>query len=346
MKDIDSRVKRTTTKAPRLADVARLASVSPSLVSRVLNSDPTLQVRSETRAAVMSAVDMLGYVPDAAARALRNAQTGLLGFALHHVNDHSYVDMVETAQAEATTRGYTIILINSDELPARRQQFRAIIQGHRVDGLLIQNGFSKSDRGLESLARPIPSVMFGGDAAEGLLTLRLDDGVAAKIATEHLIGLGHTAIAFIGADGASSTRRYDGYREALADAGLRAIPPVDGGWTSDSAHDAVRRLLGSGVPVTGLVAVTTTVALGVHSGIVAEGRRIPDEVSLVSVHDTSFARHLNPPLTVVALPIKEAGALGVSLLIDQMRERSTGEVVVADPPPALVVRESTAPPVP
>lgn len=324
--------------------MARLASVSPSLVSRVLNSDPTLQVRSETRAAVMSAVEMLGYVPDAAARALRNAKTGLLGFALHHVNDQIYVDMVESAQAEASSRGYSIILINSDELPARRQHFRSIIQGHRVDGLLIQNGFSKSDKGLETLAGAIPSVMFGGAPAEGLLTLRLDDGVAARIATEHLIELGHTAIAFIGADGASSTRRYDGYRAALADAGLPAMTPVDGGWTADSAHDAARALLASGVHVTGLVAVTTTAALGVHSGIVAEGRRIPDDISLVSVHDTSFARHLNPPLTVVALPIKEAGALGVSLLIDQMREHSTGEVVVTDPRPALIVRKSTARP--
>lgn len=334
----------TSTKAPRLADVARLAGVSPSLVSRIVNSDPTLQVRTETRAAVMSAVDMLGYVPDAAARALRNAKTGLLGFALHHVNDQIYVDMVAGAQAEATSRGYSIILINSDELPAREQHFRAIIQGHRVDGLLIQNGFSKSDKGLESMARPIPSVMFGGGAADGLLTLRLDDGVAARIATEHLIGMGHTAIAFVGADGASSARRYDGYLAALAAAGLPALPPVDGGWTSDSAHDAARRLLTSGVRITGLVAVTTTVALGVHSGIVAEGRRIPDDVSLVSVHDAAFARHLNPPLTVVALPIKEAGALGVSLLIDQMHEHSTGEVVLTDPPPALIVRASTAPP--
>lgn len=337
-------MKSTATKAPRLADVARLASVSPSLVSRVLNGDPTLQVRSETRAAVMSAVEMLGYVPDAAARALRNAKTGLLGFALHHVNDEIYVDMVSSAQAEAAGRGYSIILLNSDELPARRQHFRSIIQGHRVDGLLIQNGFSKSERGLETLASSIPSVMFGGAPAEGLLTLRLDDGVAARIATEHLIELGHTAIAFIGADGASSTRRYDGYRAALADAGLPPMPPVDGGWTSDSAHDAARRLLASGVHVTGLVAVTTTTALGVHSGIVAEGRRIPDDISLVSVHDSSFARHLNPPLTVVALPIEKAGTLGVSLLVDQMRERTAGEVVVTDPAPALVLRRSTAPP--
>jgi LacI family transcriptional regulator len=337
-------VKHTSAKAPRLADVAKLASVSPSLVSRILNNDPTLQVRSDTRASVMSAVDMLGYVPDAAARALRNAKTGLLGFALHHVNDQIYVDMVASAQNEANRRGYSIILINSDDLSARHPHFRAIVQGHRVDGLLIQSGFSKSDKGLESLALSIPSVMFGGAASDSLLTLRLDDSFAAKIATEHLISIGHTAIAFIGADGASSSRRYDGYLAALADAGLPAMPPVDGGWTSDSAHDAARRLLSSGVHVTGLIAVTTTVALGIHSGIVAEGRRIPQDISLVSVHDTSFARHLNPPLTVVALPIMNAGALGVSLLIDQMRERTTGEVVLTDPPPTLILRESTASP--
>src|SRR5699024_12404365 len=110
---------------------------------------PTLRARDETRAAVMSAVEMLDYVPDVAARALRNAQTGLLGFALHHVNDPIYAEMVDSAQAEATKCGYSIILMNTAELAERGDHFRAIVQGHRVDGLLIQSGFGPGEEALE-----------------------------------------------------------------------------------------------------------------------------------------------------------------------------------------------------
>ncbi|HET8589397.1 MAG TPA: substrate-binding domain-containing protein, partial [Nakamurella sp.] len=274
------------------------------------------------------------------ARALRNAQTGLLGFALHHVNDPIYAEMVECAQAEATGRGYSIILMDTAELAERGEHFRAIVQAHRVDGLLIQSGFGRGEESLREIARSIPSVAFGG-AVEGIRTVRLDDEAAARIATEHLLESGHTAIAFVGADGVSSTRRYEGYLKALAAAGLPALPSIDGGWTSDEAHDATVQLLASGTPVTGIVVVTTTTALGVHSGIIAAGRRIPDDVSLISVHDTWFARHLNPPLTVVSLPMDRAGTLGVSMLIEQIQESSAGEVVVTDPPPTLIVRGST-----
>ena len=328
-------------KTPRLVDVARLAGVSPSLVSRVLNADPTLRTRDETRSEVISAARMLNYVPDVAARALRNAQTGLLGFALHHVNDPIYAEMVDCAQAEATRQGYSIILMNTAELAERGDHFRAIVQGHRVDGLLIQSGFGKGEEILAEIARSIPSVVFGAPI-DGIRTVRLDDVVAARMATEHLIKSGHTAIAFVGADGVSSARRYDGYLQALAAAGLPALPSIDGGWTSDEAHEATLRLLASGTPVTGIVVVSTTTALGVHSGIAAAGRRIPDDVSLVSVHDTWFARHLNPALTTVAMPMDRVGTFGVSMLIDQIREPSAGEFVVRDPPPVLVVRDSTA----
>jgi LacI family transcriptional regulator len=283
---------------------------------------------------------MLDYVPDVAARALRNSQTGLLGFALHHVNDPIYAEMVECAQAEATKRGYSIILMDTGELAERREHFRTIVQAHRVDGLLIQSGFGRGEEPLREIARSIPSVAFGG-AVGGIRTVRLDDGAAARIATEHLLQSGHTAIAFVGADGVSSTRRYDGYLKALAVAGLPALPSIDGGWTSDEAHVATLRLLASGMPVTGIVVVTTTTALGVHSGIVAAGRRIPDDVSLVSVHDAWFARHLNPPLTVVSLPMGRAGTVGVSMLIEQIHGSAAGEVVVTDPAPALIVRGST-----
>src|SRR5699024_12633932 len=117
-------------------------------------------------------------------------------------------------------------------------------------------------------------------------------------------------------------RRYEGYLAALAAADQPALPPINGGWTSDSAHDATIRLLNSRTPVTGIVAVTTTTALGVHSGIVEASQRIADDISMISVHDTWFDRHLNPPLSEVSLPLYQVGISGVWMLIGHIRKPS------------------------
>lgn len=335
-------------RAPRLAEVAKLAGVSGGLVSRIVNHDPTLRVRPETRARVLAAVEMLNYKPHMSARALRNAQTGLLGFALHHANDPIYVELVDQAQAAAAKHNYSLFLLNTAELIERGEAFREIIHGHRVDGLLIQLGVGSEEGPLRELARAVPSVVFGADPADDIRTIRLDDFNAARIATEHLLEAGHRSIAYIGGDGTSSQRRHGGYHAALTGAGLPALPPVNGGWMPDDAHQATVGLLRSQPDITAIVAVTTTTALGVHSGMIGAGMRIPDDVSLISVHDTWFAPHLNPPLSVVALPLADLGRRALEMLVEQVTEAepSTGETVVEEPSPELILRASTGAPRP
>lgn len=331
-------------RSARLTDVAKLSGVSPGLVSRIVNEDPKLRVREETRQRVVEAIKLLNYTPHVSARALRSSQTGLLGFTLHNVNDPVYTGMVNAAQAAATRLNYSLMLLDITELAERREAFRELVHGRRVDGLLIQSGFESGDFELQELARALPSVVFNADPIPDLRTIRLDDGEAARVATSHLIALGHTSIAFVGADGTSSGRRFGGYVAAMTAAGLLPLPQLPGGWDSDDSHNAVLGYFASGGPATAFVVVTTTTALGVSSGVLAAGKRIPEDVSLVSIHDTWFARHLNPPLTTVALPLTQLGELAVPMLIDLFSASSTGETVVADPAPRLIERRSTAPP--
>lgn len=333
----------TQKSTPRLSEVAKLAQVSPGLVSRVLN-DPTLKIRPETRERVLAAIEMLQYTPHASARALRSSQTGLLGFALHHVNDPIYAQMVDTAQKAAAERDYSIVLLNAGELVGRPEAFRELIRGHRVDGLLIQSGFSADSRPLQDLAQSVPSLVFNANSADGLRTLRLDDTTAAAIATRHLIDLGHTDIAFVGAEGASSDRRYQGYLDALEASGLSPHPMIVGGWDADSAREMTTRYLASGGRATGLVVVTTTSALGVHAGVTSSGLSIPGDVSIISIHDTWFAPHLNPALTVVALPLAEVGRLAVEILAEQIASPHFGETVLDEPAPRIIERASVGPP--
>ena len=337
-------MRNTSGKTPRLPEVAKLAEVSPGLVSRILNEDPNLKVRPETRERVMAAIEMLQYSPHASARALRSSHTGLLGFALHHVNDPIYAEMIESAQTAAAERQYSIVMLNTDALAKNDDTVRSLVRGHRVDGLLIQSGYSAEGRGLQDLAAAIPTLVFNASAADGLRTLRLDDTAAASLATRHLMEAGHTRIVFVGAQGGSSDRRYEGYLDALAQEGLMPQRAIVGSWDADGARNAVTRYFADGGEATGIVAVTTTSALGVHAGVVAAGYSIPEHVSIVGIHDTWFAAHLNPALTTVALPLADVGSRAVELLLDQIRRPTEGETVLAEPMPALVERASVGPP--
>ncbi|MGB3376531.1 MAG: LacI family DNA-binding transcriptional regulator [Microbacterium sp.] len=330
-------------KNARLAEVAKLAGVSPGLVSRLLNEDPKLKVRPETKSRVMAAIEMLQYTPDAAARALRSSQTGLLGFALYHVTDPIYAQMVGSAEAAASAAGYSLMLLNAGEFVAQPATFRRLVHGRRVDGLLVQGGYAEDVAALND-ARSVPSVLFNADALAGFRTVRLDDTAASALATGHLIELGHTSIAFVGAEGSSSDRRYQGYVAAMTDAGLAPHPLIAGGWDASPARAVTERYLASGGNATALVVVSTTSALGVHAGVIASGRSIPRDVSVVSIHDTWFAEHLSPGLTVAATPLGDLGRRAVEVLVDQIRSPQEGEIVVSEPAPQLIWRGSSAPP--
>jgi LacI family transcriptional regulator len=233
--------------------------------------------------------------------------------------------------------------MNIGELADRREAFREIVLGHRVDGLLIHGGHGVDESGLRELARGLPSVMFNTDPGPGLRTIRFDDAAAAASATQHLIELGHEAVMYLGDTGPTSQRRYGGYRDAMSHAGLPSYPLVASGLSPDESHEATVQLLRSGIAVTAFVVVSTTAALGVHSGILAAGRRIPDDISLISVHDVWFARHLNPPLSAVSLPVGHLGSLAVSILIEQVTAPNEGDTVINDPPPQVLARRSTGP---
>lgn len=331
-------------RGARLSDVAKVAEVSPGLVSRIVNEDPTLKVRDATRERVLEAVEMLQYTPHASARALRSSRTGLLGFALHRVNDPIYAQLVDSAQAAATARGYSVVLLSAEDLMGRPNAHRALVRGHRVDGLLIQSGFSSVDAQLQDVAREVPSLVFNADETPGLRTLRLDDAAAARTATRHLMDLGHARIAFVGAEGATSRRRFQGYAEALVGGGLAPLPMISGGWEAESARAEITSYLAAGGDATGLVVASSTSALGVHAGVLAAGRAVPQEISVVSIHDTWFAEHLTPSLTVVQLPLADIGSTAVDLLVEQIGETTEGETLLDDTAPRLIRRDSSAAP--
>ncbi len=322
--------------------------MSPAVVSRVFHGDATLRLKPETRAAVVRAIEVLGYTPDTAAQGLRNARTRTIGLVLDQVTSPMLTELVAEAQRAALAAGYVIILVDAAEVEEGLARVRAMIAANRIDGLLLQVGFGPGAEKVLGLAAAVPSILFNEPGTKGLSSVQLDDEAAVRLATGHLIELGHRRLAFVSARASStSDRRRDAFlleaRTAPHKVNATIVPSI--GWTPQQSHDAVLRLLNrKGARPTGLVAVNTVTALGVMSGVAAAGLSVPRDVSVIAIHDTWFAPHLNPPLTTVRLPLQALGRTIVEQLIARLNGADVAHVKINNPPPELLRRNSTGAP--
>lgn len=335
-------------RAARITDVAALAGVSPSLVSRLLNDDPNLSVRPETREQVLAAVRELGYVARSAAASLRRDRTDAFGLVLDRVTNPVFSDLVHGAEQAAREVGCGLLILDAEEVARDPAFLTDVVRSRRVDGLLLQGGHGPGGDLAARWGPEIPSVVVnspGDDVASGV---SLEDEAATRLATRHLLDLGHREIAFVGGSpGVASDRRRRGYEAGLHAAGLAVRPDLvlAGGWQAEDGRRAVTSGR-STPPATAYVVATSVAALGVLSGLAQRGLRVPEDVSVVGVHDPWFAPYLTPALTTVALPLAELGRQSVLQLLEHLRSGKPAERVVTDPPPRLVVRASTAPPHP
>lgn len=330
-----------------ITDVARAAGVTPAVVSRVLNADPTLKVRAETRERVLAAARDLDYTPSHAARALRRSRSGALGLAVHDLGNPVYTEILAGAQKAASDAGYVLLLADIDGLASGDQTFRDVLHGGAIDGLLLQRAGTAADRTVtrEASSR-IPTVLLN-DRSTHLASVALDDAGGARVATQHLIDLGHTRIGHLSVGGTGrSGARVRGWRQALSAAGLAAEPRwlLDGGHNVELGYEGMRRLLAAPNRPSGVVVANVIAAVGALTAARDAGVAVPGEMSLVAMHDVTYAAHLTPPLTTVAMPLREIGSTAVALLLEQFDGGAPRHVVVRDPAPKLVRRGSTAAP--
>ncbi len=327
----------------RLRDVAELAGVSPGLVSRLLNGDESLTVREETRDAVMRAVAELGYVANSAASSLRRSRTDTIGLALDHVTNPLFRELVRGAQQAATKRGSALLLLDVEDLTNDPHPFTALINARRIDGLLLQGGYS-DDAVPASYSSQLPTVIVNSPGDGTAAGVSLQDSLAAEIATAHVLDLGHRNVAFIaGADGPATEARYLGFRTAFVERNLVESPDLyeAGGWDARDGFEATVRLLERGQRPTAYVVANAVSAMGTLRALAAAGIDVPGDASVVAVHDPWFAEMMTPPLTTVSLPLYELGRASVNVLLDQISGEAPQDLIIADPPPQLITRGST-----
>lgn len=340
--------KRTkAARPPTLRDVAAYAKVDPSVVSRVLNDDPRQTVTAETKERILAGVKKLGYTPNVMARGLRLARTWTIGLVLPDLTNPVYGQMVQGAQERAHSSGYEIVLGSSvgDEQAIEASFARLLSQG-RVDGLLVASATAEDDVIRDVAAASAPVVVLNRRVEGVESSVIADDAAGARLATQHVIGLGHTRLGHIGGPARfdTSIRRREGFERAARD-GNAQLAAVRAGtsYDSEAGYGAALELFRDHPDVTAVFAANVVIALGAIRAALESGRSIPADLSVVALHDMQLAAFTQPPLTTVALPLAEVGAAAVDLLLEKIDGKS-GKARVIGTPPELVLRGSSAPP--
>jgi DNA-binding LacI/PurR family transcriptional regulator len=305
-------------------DVARLAGVSIKTVSNVVNDYP--HIRPETRDRVNSAIDKLGYRPNLIARGLRSGRTGVISLIIPDLRNAYFAELADVVMRAADAQGLSVIIEQSG---ADREREIGLLGGERkqkVDGILYSALALGDDDAhiLNDVTTPI--VLLGERIFHGPtdhVTMRNTEG--ARAATEHLIELGRTRIAVVGAHRGevigSAGLRLAGYREALTEAGIayddNLVGEV-GGWYRSGGAQAMRRLLDSGAKFDGLVAFNDSMALGAMRVMQEAGLRIPDDVAVIGYDDIDETRYTLPTLSTIDPGKEEIAEVAVRFLVERI----------------------------
>ncbi|MFE9449033.1 LacI family DNA-binding transcriptional regulator [Streptomyces sp. NPDC006739] len=332
---------------PVMDDVARLAGVSKQTVSRVLNENPA--VRPETRDAVLEAMRTLGYRPSRSARSLASGRTRMLGVISFDAARYGPASILTAINGAAQEAGYllsSIALDTADRDTVVRAADRLSAEG--ADGVIAIAPQRWVGAALAEARLDTPMVVLESDLGDGTPWVTADSATGARLATEHLLGLGHATVRHIaGPPGwASADRRLESWRSTLRAAGAAVPAPLTGDWSADSGYELGRRMA-EDPEVTAVFASNDQMALGVLRACHEAGRRVPEDVSVVGYDDIPEAAHLLPPLTTVRTDFAEIGRSALRLLL----ARIDGAPVAAAPrlvsvPVELIVRRSTARPLP
>ena len=325
-----------------ISDVARRAGVSTVTVSRVINGGSN--VKPATRDKVQQAIEEMHYLPNVAARSLRSKRTYTLALLVPDITNSFWTTVARGIEDEAQNGGYSVLLCNTDEDPAKQLRYQDVIISQRVDGVII-TPYDSDARNLARLRdRKIPIVVIdrridGWDVD----TVSSDSVAGAQTLVKHLIGLGHQRIAVISGPSSTSTAhdRVTGYRIALVEAGI----PIDAGliklgeFKALSGEELTYQLLAETPRPTAIFAANNAIAIGVIKAAEKRGLRIPQDLALVCFDDLPNLSLVLPFLTVVVQPAYEIGVRAAQLLLSRIEGQAVQPRHVSLPT-RLIVRYS------
>lgn len=328
-----------------MADIARLAGVHVSTVSRALSGSPLVEPRM--RGKILALAERRGYVVNRAARSLRTSRTHTLTVAipLAHERGQALTDPFFTAMLghladEITRRGFALHL--EKILPPMDDWLQKLIAARRSDGIIVIGQSTQHAVLEQAAAKYAPLVVWGGHVAKQRYCVVGTDNVnGGRMATEHLLKSGRRRIVFVGDPSIPEIRlRCDGYELALGRAPRgHALPRIiKAHMTPEAAHTAMRRFIDSHSEFDAVLAGTDIIAISSMRALASSGFSIPRDVAVVGFDDIALAAHVHPPLTTVRQDLARGANLLVELVLRRIAGEDTEPVML---PAELVVRESS-----
>ena len=320
--------------------VAQEAGVSPSTVSRILNG--TAVVSGAKKQAVDDAIAKLGFVPNPMARGLAGGRTLSIGVVTQAIDSPFYGAALRGIEDELDPAGYSPLFVSGHWNASVEARCIDVLRSRRVDGIVVLTG-RLPDAALTACAKALPVVVTGRNlTAPGLYALNFDNFEGGRLATRHLIELGHQRIAFIAGDQdhPDANERLRGYRAALETAGIAFEPElvVPGEYHEVSGLLAVDRLLERRQRFTAIFAANDQMAIGAALGLQRRSLRVPEDVSLVGFDDLPSSVYAIPPLSTVHQPAYELGRLAAAAVLQLLAGKTPDAEM---PAPRLIARESS-----
>ncbi len=307
-----------------MKDVARLAGVSTSTVSHVINKDRF--VSDAIRVRVEDAVRTLNYAPSALARSLKLNQTRTIGMLITASSNPFYSELVRGVERSCFERGYSLVLCNTEGDEQRMNRNLETLLQKRVDGLLLLcTETHQPSPAIMTRYPAIPTVMMDWSPFDGDSDVIQDNSLlGGDIATRHLIEKGFTRIACVTGplDKTPARQRLEGYRTAMRRAGL-PVPEgyeVIGDFEFAGGLRAMQSLLALPEPPQAVFMGNDAMAVGAYQALYQAGLRIPQDIALVGYDDIELARYMTPPLTTIHQPKDELGELAIDVLIHRMAQ--------------------------
>jgi DNA-binding LacI/PurR family transcriptional regulator len=338
-------IKLYPTKPASIKDIARLAGVSHSTVSRALHNHPL--VNPETSKKILRIAQKHGYRPSAAARSLVTQRTYTIGVVVTNISDPFVAGVVGGIEEVASAQGFSVFLANSNADPDQEIRVVESFDERRVDGIVVTSSRVGALYVPVLSRRQVPIVLLNNQHPSQCAYSVVIDGFQGSMdAASHLIELGHCRIAYLGdrLGRQSDTERFEGYKAALDAAGIRSNRQlvVRGDGRAEGAIDAMARLLALPRPPTAVLCYNDMSAVGAMHRIRAAGLSIPGDISVTGFDDLHISQFLNPPLTTIRQPMFEMGRMAMETLIAILAGNASQQNIKV--PGTLIVRGSTAPP--
>jgi DNA-binding LacI/PurR family transcriptional regulator len=326
-----------------IKDIAKVARVSHSTVSRALANSPLIP--DETRRRIQRIAQRKGYSPNAIARGLVTQRTQAIGVVVTSIEDPFVAQIVRGIEEVAGNHGYRVFLATSHNDPARELSVVTALREWRVDGVIVAASRVGSLYGPHLQRIGVPIVLINNQHPGTFIhTIAVDDAQGAKLATNHLISLGHRVIGHVRgpANHRASQNRLAGYRSALKQAGIAFDPTLvasanglaDGG-------EQILQLLSHAPRPTAVFCYNDMTAIGALAVLKPNNVRVPDDISLVGFDDIPFATYVDPPLTTIRQPMMDMGQRAMHMALTLMNETKlqVQNLVISG---ELVVRASAA----